>query len=236
MIRLLGHRTLRRKLRIEPNEERPIRETLVALAAVRVDQPVDGVILIDGDYVGAAPTTIYLDEGEHGVEVVAPGFVPWRTTIDVPLGEEATLEPALELLPPEQACYRFHLTGSAKDAVKSLRKQLVGEQLQLAVPLYKVLTEIMENRVAVTHVLDGRRILFEPRTGDDYVDVPWKLARWRPRRLRLRRGRHGSPPLPGRESDDHRRRRPQGPDRADRPALRHRRGEQGLLRLHQEAA
>ena len=65
--------------------------------------------------------------------------------------------------------------GTAKDAVDSLHDQLVGERIRLSVPLYKVVTEIMENRVAVTHVLDGRRILFEPRTGDDYVDVPWKL-------------------------------------------------------------
>ncbi|MEM8932567.1 MAG: PEGA domain-containing protein [Acidobacteriota bacterium] len=175
VIRLTGHRTLRRKLRIEANEERAIRETLVALGALHVPEPTDAAILVDGEYVGAAPTTIYLDEGEHVVELVAPGFAPWDTSVELPLGDEATIAAKMRRLPPEQACYRFDLQGSAKDTVKPLRSRLVGERLQLAIPLYKVLTEVMENRVAVTHVLDGRRILFEPRTGDDYVDVPWKL-------------------------------------------------------------
>lgn len=69
-------------------------------AAVNFKVNTDGAeIWIEDKFVGNAPATIRLPEGEYPVVVQKPGFQPWKRTIAVTAGSLMNLTIALEKLP-----------------------------------------------------------------------------------------------------------------------------------------
>lgn len=71
-------------------------------ATVRVEandaEKIDGaVVMVNGKTIGPLPLTLSLQAGRYLVEVVRPGWQPWRKWLDVAAGQSLTLVPTLQL-------------------------------------------------------------------------------------------------------------------------------------------
>jgi hypothetical protein len=81
--------------------------TALALRPLRLDStlwirptPRHATILIDGEFVGNGGWTGGLPHGRHRIEVVASGYLPFKSTLTLQAGAQANIQPRLQLGEP----------------------------------------------------------------------------------------------------------------------------------------
>lgn len=105
-----GHKPVRRELMVSAGV--PVRLDLrleaipkTGKARIVASQPM-AEVMVDGRSLGAAPVDVELGPGGHTLEVVAPGYVPYRSELVVAAGQVRTVEVALELPPRQTPVYK----------------------------------------------------------------------------------------------------------------------------------
>lgn len=175
-VELTGHATHRERITLQAGETRRLHVDLQMQAIFKVDsQPPGAVVLLGGEVEGKTPTVLILEDGEYDLELIAAGRAPHRERLVARRGETSELDAVLAELPAESYCYDVEGSGSVERSLDALAAQLVGRELNLVVPLYRVVTSTMESRLPSTHIVDGKRLLFAPKFGRKYADLPWKL-------------------------------------------------------------
>jgi len=70
------------------------------LTTVVLKSTPDGAdIMVDGKYIGSAPSTLRLPAGDHAVSIQKAGFKPWQRTMTVTAGGNVTIDATLEKMP-----------------------------------------------------------------------------------------------------------------------------------------
>lgn len=132
--------------------------------------PDGAAVVVDGVPFGQTPLQASVPEKEVEIEVLLPGYGAYRTVAEGVLDQQLRLD--VELQASEQSCLSFGLSGDVDGQLRALEGKLEGQRIQLVVPLVEVVSSKTALRVPCTHVVEGRRILFEPSSGDEYVDHP----------------------------------------------------------------
>jgi hypothetical protein len=117
---------------------------------------------------------VFVEGGLHDVRLVSRGRPAYEGEIGVGRGTQVPLEFEFEAA-VEGRCLQTEVEGPVSKSWKALAAQLVGVELRLQVPLYEVVSSTTAREVPATHVMDARRVLFEPGMGKEFVDDPWLL-------------------------------------------------------------
>ncbi|MCP3961745.1 MAG: PEGA domain-containing protein [bacterium] len=166
----------RETLRLREGETRSLRVQLERLARLAVSsEPAGAVVLVDGDTAGWTPTEVFVEPGDHEVELVQPRHAPHKETVSVSYGDALVIEARQMPVPEGSYCYDLAGSGPVDRGFDALSAGLVGSEMNLVVPLYMVVTSTMGRQLPSTHVVDGKRILFAPSSGKKYEDDPWAL-------------------------------------------------------------
>ncbi len=161
---------------LREGETRRLRVELEPLARLAVSShPAGAIVLLNGDVEGKTPIDLYLESGDYDLELIQPRHVPHRQTVTVDLGELVEISPAMTEEVGGAYCYDFGLSGPVDRGIKSLATTLVGKEMTLTTPLYKVITSTMGSDLGATHVVDGKRMLFAAKLSRKYADQPWEL-------------------------------------------------------------
>ncbi len=135
--------------------------------------PEGAAVVVDGIPFGQTPLQASVPEKEVEIEILLPGYSAYRTVAEGVLNQQLRLD--VELEGSAQSCLSFGLSGDVDGQLRALKGKLEGQRIELVVPLVEVLSSKTNLRVPSTHVVEGRRILFEPSSGDEYVDHPHLL-------------------------------------------------------------
>lgn len=163
------------QLVLRDGEMRGVDAVLERMGSLEISSdPSDAVIVVDGSFAGHTPAEVFVEGGLHTVRLVHSGRPVHEEEVGVGRGEAVALEVTLEP-PVEGHCYETDIAGPISKNWKALAAQLEGVQLRLLVPLYEVVSSTMEREIPSTHVVDARRVLFEPGVGKEFVDDPWKM-------------------------------------------------------------
>jgi hypothetical protein len=57
--------------------------------------PSGAQVTVDGEAIGGTPARIPLDPGQHSVELLKPAYEQWKTSFQISLGEEKSIEATL---------------------------------------------------------------------------------------------------------------------------------------------
>ncbi len=178
-IELTGHASHRERIVLREGETRTLHVELDMQAVFQLtSEPAGAIVLLNGEVDGKTPTVLILEDGEYDLELIVPGREPYRETLAAMRGESRGIEAVLDEVPADDYCYDLGSSGSGglvEKSLEALAARWVGSELNLVVPLYRVVTSTMENLLPSTHVVDGKRLLFAPKFGTRYVDQPWKL-------------------------------------------------------------
>ncbi len=178
VVELTGYASHTEQIVLRQGETRRVHVELDKQAVFEVDsEPAGAVVLLNGENEGRTPLALILDDGEYDLELIVPGHKPYRQTLVAMRGELHTINAVLGEVPIDSYCYDLgESTGGAVDkSLEALAAKWVGSELNLVVPLYRVVTSTMESRLPSTHVVDSKRILYAPKFGTKYADQPWKL-------------------------------------------------------------
>lgn len=163
-------------LELVGGERREVEAVLTRQAGLKVvSEPPGAVILLGDDFAGQTPAEIVVaEEGEHQLRLIHAGHRPYEETVELITGERFSVNASLEPAAGD-ACYQAGTSGPVAKAVKQLDDSMRGLDLELRVPLYMVVSSITFRKQPATHVIDGRRLLFEPQMGKRFVDRPEKM-------------------------------------------------------------
>lgn len=162
-------------LQLREGEQRELDAVLARQASLAIaSEPAGAVILLGGAFAGQTPAEVFVGDGEHELRLVHPGYLDHDETVRVAAGEKRDLDAALEPNGAD-ACYRAAASGPIAKAVKELDAGMRGLDLALRLPLYMVVSDKTFRKQPSTHVIDGRRVLFEPQMGKRFVDRPEEM-------------------------------------------------------------
>jgi len=164
------------RILLREGELRRLRVELDPLARLAVSsQPLGAIVLLNGEVEGKAPIELYLESGDFDLELIQPQHRPHRQTVTVDLGELVEISPAMEEVADGSYCHDFGLSGPVERGIKPLAEALVGKEMTLTTPLYKVITSTMGSDLGATHVVDAKHMLFAAKLSRKYTDQPWEL-------------------------------------------------------------
>lgn len=154
----------------------PISISMERLSELEVrSNPGGARVTVNGDDKGVTPLTLFLDKGEYDIQVHKRRHSPFSTTVGIELGQTKTIEAELPARPRSDCCYVLDLKGKVAPQFDALKTALLNKELNLSTSLCQVVTSQLKRRLESTHVVNGVRILYEPKFGEAKIENPEDL-------------------------------------------------------------
>ncbi len=143
VVRLAGYKTFEEKVRLEPGTELRVQADLKAVGRLRVlSTPsgaqvlINGVVMKDEGGNDRTPLTVEVEVGETVVQLSAPGFLPFSTTVMIEGGKPTTLNPELAIAGKSDSEKQAEQKGLSSFGARTLARGRSTVDFDLGYPYY----------------------------------------------------------------------------------------------------